>query len=146
MSDYITISSKKNIPKGEVIFKFCVFLLFAFMIYLSFTFQHESAHKEIYRTYGIDSEIHVNPNILSSQKAYTKATSGVENCSDNCVLAHNINEIVGYHLAVFIDLIIFFGFFYFFFTFYYRTTIFEDISHFLYKILFWWLPKNVKKG
>jgi len=70
-----------------------VILIFAFMYILGYF--HELAHSEIYRHYGINSEIFMFkyfPDLI------TLAESPCPN--DTCTLAHNIIDGVGYHLLV----------------------------------------------
>ncbi len=65
---------------------------------------HEQAHVQIYKHYGIDSKV-------SYFKSFPDLTTIPEkNCpTESCILAHNINEIVGYHIIV-LYLLIFIGF------------------------------------
>ena len=67
-------------------------------------YMHEVVHQEIFRAYGIESEVSIDfPDLV---------TTGDEACpTDSCVLAHNINEIVGYPMAI---LYVVFGLLYFF--------------------------------
>ncbi len=59
------------------------------------TANHELAHQEIYKCYNIDSKISYNWDY-----AITTPLGNYSNCDSNCELAHNINEVVGYHLQV----------------------------------------------
>lgn len=75
-------------------------LIFAAFIVISgfllLGFLHEQVHVSIYRSYGIESRVdYIShfPHIV---------TIAEKQCpSDNCRLANNINEVVGYHLEVF---------------------------------------------
>lgn len=68
---------------------------------LTITVQHEEVHRQIFERYDIESEVTIHylrpwgvmgtTTPLSTQEYY-------ERCSEFCVLAHNQNEIVGYHL------------------------------------------------
>lgn len=73
-----------------------IFFVVIFIIgFITLIYMHETAHQEIYRYYGVDAEI----DMLRGFDAVTEAD---EPCPTNqCDLAHNINEIVGYHLEVF---------------------------------------------
>ena len=72
-----------------------LFLIAFFLItQINAIYYHELAHKEIYKHYGIDSEIGIN---FKELYAYTYAKD-ITNCNDNCILAHDINDIVGYNL------------------------------------------------
>tara|TARA_R100001530_G_scaffold116916_1_gene84044 strand:- start:1109 stop:1423 length:315 start_codon:yes stop_codon:yes gene_type:complete len=62
----------------------------------SFGYMHEVTHQTIYKYYGIESRIELFsgfPHML---------TIAEKRCppNTNCGLAHNINEIVGYHLMI----------------------------------------------
>ena len=66
--------------------------------FVLFGIMHEKVHQAIYQDYGIESKIGIEfPNLV------TTAEEGCEN--ENCELAHEINEAVGYHLTPFYMLI-----------------------------------------
>ena len=69
-------------------------LIFGFVIlsgYMFLIFEHESAHKEIYRHYDIKADI-----TIDYLYAYTTPEEPCPN--DSCILANNLNEVVGYHM------------------------------------------------
>lgn len=77
-------------------FKILVFLCLLFVGYyvgdIEFTKRHESAHQQIFRQYGIDSEVSINYWDLSGQ------TTPVSNdCVGECDSEQNLTEIIGYH-------------------------------------------------
>ena len=79
------------------------FALIFLIGYLGMSYMHEEVHVQIYRSYGIDSEI------LLFEAFPHFATRAEEPCSvPECNLAHNINEAITYTLQ-FIYLIIGFG-------------------------------------
>ena len=53
---------------------------------------HESVHKEIFKEYNISSNITINHWNLSGKTVPEENTT----CPDDCLLAHNQNEIIGY--------------------------------------------------
>ena len=58
-------------------------------------YMHEQAHVEIYRSYGIESHVEYISHFPDL------ATVADEPCEvDACRSAHNINDIVGYHLFI----------------------------------------------
>jgi len=72
--------------------------LFGLIIILGYCFlmiMHEQVHVQIYESYGINSKVEYFkdfPHIT---------THGDKSCpSDECTLAHNINEAIGYQLQV----------------------------------------------
>lgn len=75
---------------GVVLLSLCYYSL------LGFTQAHEAVHVEVYRAYGIGSEVEINYKTLEGK---TIAVSGdLENCNENCVMMHMYNEIVGYNV------------------------------------------------
>jgi len=63
---------------------------------IGFGYFHELAHQEIFKSYDIESEIYL---LKGFPDMITVAERGCPPNTD-CKLAHNINEIVGYHLAI----------------------------------------------
>lgn len=88
-------------------------VLVAGMIFIGsfYTIMHESAHKQIYANYGIESHIDYFSNFPS-------AVTLSKGCDENpkfekeCRSAHDLNEIVGYPIEILI-FSIFFGIFIF---------------------------------
>ena len=72
------------------------FAIFGLIFFFLFGYMHESAHQEIFRSYGINSKIYIIkyfPDLVTIPET---------NCpTDSCNLANNINESVGYHLLPF---------------------------------------------
>lgn len=60
-------------------------------------YMHESAHVEIFRSYGVVSHIEY---FSSFPDLATVPTYHPERCTGNCVLAHDLNEVVGYQLIM----------------------------------------------
>jgi len=93
-----TASYKKT---GLNIFLVCMFALLGFGLIVN----HEFVHKAIYNSYGIDSKIS-----YGLSEASTTPFGNYSQCTENCQLAHNINESVGYHLQViYIGVMMFLG-------------------------------------
>lgn len=70
---------------------------------------HEMVHVQIYNDYGVDSEIKI-----FDMEGFGMVTIGYnvgDKCNDTCQLAHEINEVVGYHLMA-IYFLLFVGFFF----------------------------------
>lgn len=67
---------------------------------LLFGFMHEQVHVAVYKSYGIESEVHYLKNFpdFTTTVSYNDY---VEKCTDNCKLANNINEAVSYPLMAF---------------------------------------------
>lgn len=83
-----------------------VFLVLFYSSGITMVSLHENAHKEIFRSYDIDSEIKINYFLISGETSadYSEVQ---EKCDDFCQLAHNQNEIVGYHLSGLVSIIVF---------------------------------------
>lgn len=82
-----------------------LFGIIGVLLLITMNIMHEQVHVEIYRSYGIDSEIkyfEYFPHLA------TEADAPCPN--DGCRLAHNINESIGYHLQIFFVMILI-GFF-----------------------------------
>jgi len=60
----------------------------------SITYYHENVHKEIFRSYGIDSTIEYNF-LWMGGRTITNETCSTEQCT----ISHNQNEIIGYSLS-----------------------------------------------
>ena len=76
------------------------FLIIFLISFWTLIEMHESAHVEIFREYDIDSSIEYWKGIFPYQ---TAAESNCQN--ENCRLAHNLNEVIGYQLQPFLILI-----------------------------------------
>ena len=77
-----------------------LFMIIGFLLLLFLGYMHENVHKEIYRSYDIESKITINvPDLVTiSEKPCP---------TEECKLAHNINEAVGYPLICFYVMIYF---------------------------------------
>lgn len=88
---------------------FFLILLFLFTIiggFILFGYMHEKVHQGILEDYGIESQIEIGWKTGDLQTVYFDAANISEaQCNENCHLAHNINEVVGYHLQAFYLLI-----------------------------------------
>ena len=74
-------------------------LIFGLVLILGFFglgYMHEQVHVEIYRHYGIETHVEYFSNFPNF---VTVAESGCP--TDNCLLANNLNEVVGYPLSIF---------------------------------------------
>jgi hypothetical protein len=99
-----------------------VFFIFVVLFYSSamvMVHVHEQVHKEIYRTYGVESEIRYDW-IRMSWKTVANSTEAKNKCNEFCELAHNQNEIVGYHMTGLVSIIVFL------FTIYLMSKIMEE--------------------
>lgn len=68
-------------------------LILSLICLFVYTHAHESVHQQIWESYGIESEIHIfrlHPKTITYDN--------VDNCDENCVLAHNLNEVFGYQI------------------------------------------------
>lgn len=87
------------------IISFVIILAFMLGSLLFFGYMHESVHKIIYRNYGIESEIYMFryfPDAVTIAEA-----DSIGQCDENCLLAHEINEVVGYHLLPMFIMLVF---------------------------------------
>jgi hypothetical protein len=78
-----------------------IFFVGAILSFLLFGYLHEQVHVQIYRGYGIESKIGIDfPDLV---------TTAEKPCpSEECELAHNLNEVVSYPLqAIFLFMILF---------------------------------------
>ena len=76
--------------------KFSMFFVVVFFLgYIGLGYMHEQVHVEIFRHYGIESQVEYFshfPNLVTIPEA---------NCpTEECLLANNINEAIGYPLTV----------------------------------------------
>lgn len=73
-----------------------IFILAIVFSFILFSYMHEQVHKEIYKSFGMDSVIYIDfPDLV------TEAVDNFKNCNEYCNLAHNINEAVSYPLMGF---------------------------------------------
>ena len=82
---------------------FIILALIGFILLGAF---HEQVHVQIYSSYGIDSRVEYFKGFPSFQ-TIADDTSG--RCSEECNLAHNINEAISYPLGI-VYILITFGF------------------------------------
>ncbi|MFW6129817.1 MAG: hypothetical protein ACOC56_01460 [Atribacterota bacterium] len=78
----------------------CVFIIFIFFVNgLFFLNTHEKIHRVIFGNYGIESETNY---LLMKGSAYTRPnqTQYDEKCTENCRLANDLSEVVGYNVSV----------------------------------------------
>jgi len=78
------------------IFILALFFAASLIIFFNGVEMHERVHQIIFKDYGIESTIHATLN-----KGYTlveNRTQYEEQCTENCILAHHFNEVVGYNL------------------------------------------------
>ncbi len=73
---------------------FVIFGILGLVFFLWGGYMHEEVHKQIYKSYGIESKIGIDfPDLIITPE---------KNCEQNtCELAHDINEIVTYNLEMF---------------------------------------------
>ena len=86
------------------------FMILGVVLYFFLSYMHEKVHEAIFDSYDIPSKIH----LVKEFPDFATSVSTLdykEKCNDNCKLAHNINEAVGYP-AMAIFLLLFFGFLY----------------------------------
>lgn len=77
----------------RIMWVFFLALIFGFFL---FGYMHEQVHIQIYKGYGIDAHAEYFSHFPDF------VTIAEEPCpTEECALAHNINEAVGYHLMVF---------------------------------------------
>lgn len=78
-----------------------VFFLFFSVALVSSVMQHEEVHKEIFKDYGIESEVEYTlfSGIFTGSMAHTSAYFNNSQCPLTCKQAHEYNEIVGYNVS-----------------------------------------------
>ena len=98
----ITMKSSKNINRAIWSLNILMGIVIVAGIYFS-TYNlvnyHEKVHQAIYEEYGIESKITINKFTLTGITSTTNASL----CNEYCTLAHNQNEIVGYHMMGLLD-------------------------------------------
>lgn len=97
----------------KLIFKLWIFIVLFFILYAAYsiemTVQYEQVHKAIFSSYGIPSHIEYLPEgpkgILFGVVAQTVSDYVPENesCRDNCILAQDLTEAIGYQLIAAVD-------------------------------------------
>jgi len=75
-----------------------LFLIIFFLGFIALGYMHEAVHQEIFESYGISSQINW---FRDFPDITTSTTSDPSACVDECILAHNVNEAIGYPLFVF---------------------------------------------
>jgi len=75
-----------------------LFMIVIFLGFLGIGYMHEQVHVEIFRSYKIESHVEY---LSHFPDFVTIADGNYSMCTESCVLAHNINEVVGYHLLFF---------------------------------------------
>jgi hypothetical protein len=83
----------------KIILLTLLFGVFGYITMMIYAHVHEDVHVAIYRSYKVNSTSTFN---YWTGEAYTKATGNYSACNENCRYEHNLNEIVGYNLAIFI--------------------------------------------
>ncbi len=68
-----------------------------FSLVLDWTEMHEIVHQTIYASYGIKSKISYELN-FPYFIGKTTPVGSIKNCTENCEILHNLNEIVSYNL------------------------------------------------
>lgn len=84
-------------------------IVFWYACMLILAVQHEAVHVQINAKYGIPSTVHYNYFALDGTFAYTQPDSLSmyrSNCNDFCKLAHNNNEVFGYHVLALVTIAI----------------------------------------
>lgn len=94
----IRTTLRKNIK--HMIFLTILFIMFGLIVMLVYMSVHEQVHASILRSYGISSisKIYI-------MKAWTYPTNQTEydlNCNQECMLANNQTDAIGYHTALII--------------------------------------------
>ena len=84
----------------EILIKVIYYVILNFTLFCFIIFAHEKAHKEINKLYGIPSEIHLNINRL-----YCKTNNVTQKQKDKILLAHSINEVLGYPYIIFSSIV-----------------------------------------
>jgi len=78
--------------------KIIMFMVMFIPVMIGSTLQHEAAHVQIYKGYGVPSEMHWRFNLISP--AYVSPTNGTiayERCNETCRALQAENEIAGYN-------------------------------------------------
>jgi len=86
---------------SKLLWKFVIILvitgIFVYSTGLMYISSHEAVHQQIYRHYGIESEVEINYFLLYGVTK-PNADQFFESCDDYCNLAHRQTDIVGYHI------------------------------------------------
>lgn len=85
----------------NVIVIICLTVILFKLYMLGFTKQHEYVHQEIFRTYGINSTIYIEPIYsFSTVQGYTLPNSEQykNNCNESCKNLNLFNEIISYNI------------------------------------------------
>jgi hypothetical protein len=92
---------------SHTILKFIVLTIFIIGIFVSNTMQHEKVHKAIYEDYGINADIHYTwlSGLFSGRLGYTQAYITNNTCPNECMLANEYNEIIGYNVSTLVTAI-----------------------------------------
>lgn len=97
-------SKKKSKITKLFVKKFIVlFLTIFFFIYIGnyfIVYAHEQVHVAIFNSYHIESEVHINYFILTGYTSVDLVEYELK-CNEECMLAHDIAEAIGYHLLGF---------------------------------------------
>ena len=87
-----------------IIIRFVLLIGLPLLAFFSFISYHENTHQEIFRTYGIDSEIkYFNFNSSDNIGVFTATTTPLGNyslCDGSCWDKQDFTDIIGYHIAV----------------------------------------------
>jgi len=82
-------------------FCFCTIIIVGVVAHFGIIYQHEIVHKEIYEEYDIDSRIEIKWD-------GSGRTISDERCpTEECTLAHNINDAITYPLLPFFQFFVF---------------------------------------
>lgn len=87
------------------LFFMMIFMIFFLTSWFGLVYTHEEAHQEIFKSYGIKSNITINFNPFNDDmdaSGWTTPESSEEyhkKCNEICVLSHDLNEAFGYQLA-----------------------------------------------
>lgn len=77
-------------------------MIVVFLGLFGLAYMHEQVHVEIFKHYNIASHV----DYINYLPDFATVPDGnYSKCTDSCVLAHHINESVGYHLMIFYCLI-----------------------------------------
>lgn len=78
-------------------------LIFLKLSIMVSTTQHESVHQAIYKMYGVNTHVKYyffsfRNDGIQGQTIPDNSTIANKNCTDNCKLAHNYNEVISYNI------------------------------------------------
>jgi len=80
---------------------FTIYAITLLICLIAFAYFHEQVHVIIYENYGVESHVEYFSHF---PRFVTLIDKNPERCTESCVFAQELNEIVGYPLSIFMTL------------------------------------------